>query len=60
MAVLERGYSIVETSKGKVLTDASQAQLNQTLTLRLARGRVFAGVSAIEPADLLQEPRNAE
>lgn len=59
-AVLERGYSIVETSKGKVLTDASQAQLNQTLKIRLARGRVFAGVSAIEPADLLQEPRNAE
>jgi exodeoxyribonuclease VII large subunit len=59
-AVLERGYSIVETSKGRVLTDASQAQLNQTLKIRLARGRVFAGVSAIEPADLLQEPRNAE
>lgn len=55
VAVLERGYSIVETGKGKVLSDASQAQLNQTLTLRLARGRVFAAVNAIEPAGLLDQ-----
>lgn len=59
-AVLQRGYSIVEMDKGRVLTDATQAQLNQTLSIRLARGRVFAAVNAIEPADLLQEPRNAE
>ena len=56
VAVLERGYSIVETSKGKVLTDASQAHLNQTLTVRLARGRLFAAVNAIEPAGLLDQP----
>ncbi len=56
VAVLERGYSIVETSRGKVLSDASQAQLNQTLTVRLARGRLYAEVNAIEPAGLLDQP----
>lgn len=60
-AVLQRGYSIVETADGSVISDAVQLQLDQPLRLRLAKGRAGVKVTDIEPpADLTgQESRNA-
>jgi exodeoxyribonuclease VII large subunit len=40
LATLERGYAIVTTSDGKVLHDAAQARRGDTVTARLARGRL--------------------
>jgi exodeoxyribonuclease VII large subunit len=48
-AVLQRGYSIVETADGSVISDATQLQPEQTLRLRLAKGRAGVKVTDVEP-----------
>ena len=44
-AVLERGYSIAETSDGKFVRDAAQLRVDDELRLRFARGAVQARVT---------------
>lgn len=48
-AVLQRGYSIVETADGSVISDATQLQPEQALRLRLAKGRAGVKVTDVEP-----------
>ncbi|MFP5504746.1 MAG: exodeoxyribonuclease VII large subunit [Gammaproteobacteria bacterium] len=48
LATLERGYAIVIDAGGKVLHDAAQVRAGDTITARLARGRVRATVDRVE------------
>lgn len=54
-AVLERGYAIVGDRQGRVLRDAAQAVVGQSLTIRLAAGGLDAEVTATRP-----EPRRVD
>ncbi|MCC7499039.1 MAG: exodeoxyribonuclease VII large subunit [Bryobacterales bacterium] len=45
LAVLERGYAIVETPDGRVLRDAAGAGIDSEIRIRLARGRLGAKVT---------------
>jgi exodeoxyribonuclease VII large subunit len=40
LAILERGYAIVQTPAGSVLREAAQTALNERLNVRLHRGRL--------------------
>lgn len=44
LRVLDRGYAIVESAAGHVVTDAAQVQSGDAIGVRLARGRVRATV----------------
>ncbi|MBM3793871.1 MAG: exodeoxyribonuclease VII large subunit [Acidobacteria bacterium] len=44
LRVLDRGYAIVESATGHVVTDAAQVQSGDAIGVRLARGRVQATV----------------
>jgi exodeoxyribonuclease VII large subunit len=62
LAVLDRGYAVVEDTSGVAVTDAAALSPGAALGIRLARGRVRAEVSEIvadpEPAlDPDGEPR---
>jgi len=46
LAVLERGYSIVWSSDGKVVRAAEQVEVGDALQVRLARGRLTVRVEA--------------
>ncbi|MHB9117192.1 MAG: exodeoxyribonuclease VII large subunit [Burkholderiales bacterium] len=45
LAVLERGYSIVENESGEIVRDSQSLSLDETISLTFARGRVRAKVS---------------
>jgi exodeoxyribonuclease VII large subunit len=49
-AVLERGYAIVTSRAGEIVTDAARLRLGDDITLRLARGRAEASVTKTEAA----------
>ena len=46
LAVLERGYAICQAADGHVVRDASQVVVEETVTVRLHRGRLEAKVLA--------------
>jgi exodeoxyribonuclease VII large subunit len=48
LATLERGYAIVTSADGQVLRDAAQVQRGDTITARLAHGRMHATVEGVE------------
>ena len=51
---LYRGYAVVQTTDGSVLTDASRAQVGQQLTVRLAAGELgvdVTGTSTRQPGE---------
>ncbi|ASE10983.1 MULTISPECIES: exodeoxyribonuclease VII large subunit [Kocuria] len=51
---LDRGYAVVQTTDGSVLTDASRAQVGQQLTVRLAAGELgvdVTGTSTRQPGE---------
>lgn len=51
---LDRGYAVVQTKDGSVLTDASRAQVGQQLTVRLAAGELgvdVTGTSTRQPGE---------
>ncbi|QMS57699.1 exodeoxyribonuclease VII large subunit [Kocuria varians] len=51
---LDRGYAVVQTADGSVLTDASRAQVGQQLTVRLAAGELgvdVTGTSTRQPGE---------
>jgi exodeoxyribonuclease VII large subunit len=49
LAVLARGYGIVQQPDGRVLRDASTTQPGESIAIRLHRGRLTAMVTAVEP-----------
>ena len=50
LAVLERGYAIVQNELGRIIKDASEAPPGSMLHARLARGRLKARVTESTPA----------
>jgi exodeoxyribonuclease VII large subunit len=48
LAVLERGYAIVQTPAGSLLRDSAQAAVNERLNVRLHRGRLEVRVEGKE------------
>ena len=44
-AVLARGYSIVQNTQGEIVHDSTDLQLNETLDIQFAKGRVKAAVT---------------
>ena len=48
LATLERGFAIAELD-GRALRDASEAEVGQTLAVRLHRGRLTSTVTAVQP-----------
>jgi len=48
LAVLSRGFSIVETEAGEILRDANDVKDNEDVKIRLARGRIKAKVTSVE------------
>ena len=44
-AVLARGYSIVQNTQGEIVHDSTDLQLNETLDIQFAKGRVRAAVT---------------
>ncbi len=44
LAVLQRGFSIVETEAGEILRDAREIKANETVNIRLSRGKIRAKV----------------
>ncbi|MDQ3042892.1 MAG: exodeoxyribonuclease VII large subunit [Acidobacteriota bacterium] len=48
LAVLGRGFSIVETEAGEILRDAGDVKENQDVKIRLARGKIKAKVTSVE------------
>jgi exodeoxyribonuclease VII large subunit len=48
LAILERGYAIVQTPSGSVLRDSAQTAVNQRLNVRLHRGRLEVRVEERE------------
>ncbi len=50
LAVLERGYAIVQNETGRIIKDASEAPPASMLHARLARGRLRARVTESTPA----------
>ena len=50
-AVLDRGYAIVTTGDGAIVSDARELVLGQDLSVTLAKGRAGAAVTRVEPAE---------
>lgn len=48
-AVLRRGYALVRTGSGQVITGASQVKLHQTLEIQLAQGELTVEVTGFSP-----------
>jgi exodeoxyribonuclease VII large subunit len=48
LATMERGFAIVATSRGALVTDAAQIAVGDALALRFARGGASASVTAIQ------------
>jgi exodeoxyribonuclease VII large subunit len=48
LAVLQRGFSIAQTDDGKLLRDAGQVAIGDSVRVRLAKGRISASVDGIE------------
>jgi exodeoxyribonuclease VII large subunit len=51
LAVLERGYAIATAGEGRVLRDAADADVDQTIEVRLHRGRLAARITGVTPSD---------
>jgi exodeoxyribonuclease VII large subunit len=50
LAVLDRGYAVVETGERRVVSDASSVAPGEDIRIRLARGRLAATVQKVETA----------
>ncbi|MPZ59924.1 MAG: exodeoxyribonuclease VII large subunit [Propionibacteriales bacterium] len=49
LATLERGYAVVQTPEGHVVSDAGEVEVGTPLTARLARGRLDVDVREAHP-----------
>ncbi len=50
-ATLERGYAIALSGDGRAITNASALSIDETVALRLARGRATARIATLTPDD---------
>jgi exodeoxyribonuclease VII large subunit len=50
-SILKRGYAVVRTREGKVVSDTSQLETGDPLKIQVARGRFGAQVTEISPPD---------
>jgi len=48
LAVLQRGYAIAQGSDGRLIRDASTVDVNQPVTVRLNKGKLYARVERVE------------
>jgi exodeoxyribonuclease VII large subunit len=48
LAVLKRGYALAETERGRLLRAASEVEVGDRLSLRLAEGRLLCRVEEVE------------
>jgi len=48
LAVLQRGYAIAQGSDGKLIRDASTVEVNQPVTVRLNKGKLYTRVDRVE------------
>jgi len=48
LAVLSRGFSIIQTEAGEILRDADEIKANEAVKIRLARGKITAKVLSVE------------
>jgi exodeoxyribonuclease VII large subunit len=48
LAILDRGYSLVFDSRGKLLKDANQAVIGEEISARLSRGEIRAAITKKE------------
>jgi len=55
LSVLSRGYALCSTEKGRLLTEAEQAEIGQKLQVRLAKGSLRCRV---EEKELAHEKEN--
>ncbi|MDX6300136.1 MAG: exodeoxyribonuclease large subunit [Nocardioidaceae bacterium] len=60
LATLKRGYAVVQTAEGHVVTDANQVRPDQPLQARLAEGRIEVVVTGVLPEAPTAEPTKEE
>ena len=48
LAVLQRGFAVAQSADGKLLRDAKQVSVGDSIKIRLARGRIEARVESVE------------
>jgi len=48
LAVLSRGFSIIQTEAGEILRDADEIKANEVVKIRLARGKITAKILSVE------------
>jgi exodeoxyribonuclease VII large subunit len=48
LAVLQRGFSLAQTKDGKLLSDAKQVSVGDSIKVRLAKGTLGARVESID------------
>jgi exodeoxyribonuclease VII large subunit len=49
VAVLDRGYALVQAADGHLIRDASEAELGDHVRIRLSRGRLQSTITGIDP-----------
>lgn len=49
LAVLGRGFAIAENDAGRILRDAGQVEINDSIKVKLAEGSLRAKVTSVEP-----------
>jgi exodeoxyribonuclease VII large subunit len=52
LGVLQRGYAIAQDASGRLLRDAASVAQGDTVSVRLAKGKLNTRVEAIETTDL--------
>jgi exodeoxyribonuclease VII large subunit len=50
LRVLDRGYAIIYDAAGNVIRSSEQVSAGNEISVRLARGKLIAGVKRTEPA----------
>ena len=55
LAVLQRGFAVAQSANGKLLRDANQVSVGDSVKIRLAKGRIEARVESVE--DTEKSPR---
>ena len=48
LAVLQRGFSLAQTKDGKLISDAKQVSVGDSITVRLAKGALGARVESVD------------
>lgn len=52
LGVLNRGYAMVQSEDGRIVRSTADVAVNQTVSMRLADGRITAQVQAVEMAEI--------